>query len=202
MDVANGKIDCLALENACAAYVAARNEALEHVSFEEDAYITDYCMMVMEENKEVYDILNDAIVALKADGTLDKLIETDVKAYIETDPLPAELPVFEGAQTIKIGVTGDLPPMDFVAANGKAAGFNIALLTEIANHAQVNIELVQIETGARAMALASGKVDGIFWTKSITCIDHEESWPEDIEGTLATESYFSDVSAVIVLKAE
>ncbi|MBQ5660201.1 MAG: transporter substrate-binding domain-containing protein [Lachnospiraceae bacterium] len=65
-------------------------------------------------------------------------MENELKAYINSDPEAKDLPYFEGARTIKIGVTGDLPPMDFVAANGKAAGFNIALLTEIANRAQVN----------------------------------------------------------------
>ena len=86
-------------------------------------------MMTMDTNKEVYAILNNAIVEMKADGTLDSLIENELKAYIESDPLAKDLPHFDGARTIKIGVTGDLPPMNFVAANGKAAGFNIALLT-------------------------------------------------------------------------
>ena len=83
-------------------------------------------MMTMDTNKEVYDILNNAIVEMKADGTLDSLIENELKAYIESDPLAKDLPHFDGARTIKIGVTGDVPPMDYVAANGKAAGFNIA----------------------------------------------------------------------------
>ena len=81
-------------------------------------------MMTMDTNKEVDDILNDAIVEMKADGTLDSLIE---KAYIESDLLAKDLPHFDGARTIKIGVTGDLAPTDFVAANGKAAGSNIAV---------------------------------------------------------------------------
>ena len=102
----------------------------------------------------------------------------------------------------KVGVTGDVPPMDFVASNGKAAGFNIALLTEIANRAQVNFELVQIETGARAMALSSGKVDAVFWTKGITCTVCGAEGTETIDGTLVTESYFSDSAASIRLKSD
>ena len=159
-------------------------------------------MMTMDTNKEVYAILNNAIVEMKADGTLDSLIENELKAYIESDPLAKDLPHFDGARTIKIGVTGDLPPMNFVAANGKAAGFNIALLTEIANRAQVNFELVQIETGARAMALSSGKVDAVFWTRSVTCKECNKTFAENIEGTLVTESYFSDTISKIELKSE
>ena len=159
-------------------------------------------MMTMDTNKEVYDILNNAIVEMKADGTLDSLIENELKAYIESDPLAKALPHFDGARTIKIGVTGDLPPMDFVAANGKAAGFNIALLTEIANRAQVNFELVQIETVARAMALSSGKVDAVFWTRSVTCKEFNKTFAENIEGTLVTESYFVEQQAFVIPKSD
>ena len=121
-------------------------------------------MLTKDSNTEVYNILNNAIKDMKADGTLDSLIANELNAYINSDLEPKDLPHFDGARTIKIGVTGDIPPMDFVAANGKAAGFNIALLTEIANCAQVNIELVQIETGARAMVLSTDKVDAVFWS--------------------------------------
>ena len=86
----------------------------------------------------------------------------------------------------------------FVATNGKAAGFNIALLTEIANRAQVNFELVQIETGARAMALSSNKVDAVFWTRSVTCKECNEAFAENIEGTLVTESYFVEQQAFVL----
>ena len=90
--------------------------------------------------------------------------------------------------------------MDFVSSDGKAAGFNIALLTEIANRAQVNIELVQIETGARPIALSTGKVDAVFWAKSVTCVACDMTWTEEIENTLVTEFYFSEFSAFVMPK--
>ena len=202
MDLESGKIKAIGLEEYTAKYVAARNENIIVGYPATDCVKTNFSMMTMDSNKEVYDILNNAIVEMKADGTLDKLIESDLKAYIESDPEAKDLPKFDGARTIKVGVTGDLPPMDFVAANGKAAGFNIALLTEIANRAQVNIELVQIETGARAMALSSGKVDAVFWTKSVTCSECNGEWAEVVEGTLVTESYFSTQTVAIAIKSE
>lgn len=82
------------------------------------------------------------------------------------------------------------------------ADFNIALLTELVNRAQVNFELLQIETSARAMALSSGKVDAVFWTKSITCNECNETCGEEIQGTLITESYFSDSIAIVKPKSD
>ena len=199
MDLKSGNISVLGCEKNTAEYIVAHNDGFEFNSLDR---LTNFSMMTMDTNKEVYDILNDAIKAMKEDGSLESLIEKELKAYINSDPEAKDLPRFDGAVTIKIGVTGDLPPMDFVAANGKAAGFNIALLTEIANRAQVNFELVQIETGARAMALSSGKVDAVFWTKSITCTECNETWGEEIQGTLVTESYFSDNIAVVTPKSE
>jgi ABC-type amino acid transport substrate-binding protein len=200
MDMQSGKIIKLSLTESVANYVAAHNDNFTVVSNTDN--LKNFSMMTTDSNKEVYDILNNAIKDMKADGTLDALIENDLKAYIESDPEAKDLPHFDGAKTIKIGVTGDLPPMDFVAANGKAAGFNISLLTEIANRVQVNFELVQIESSARAMALSSGKVDAVFWTKSVTCSKCNESWGESIDDTLVTESYFTDKSAFVVLKSE
>ena len=131
---------------------------------------------------------------------VDSLIENELNAYFYADPESKELPTFENADTIYIGVTGDLPPMDFVASNGKAAGFNVALLTEIAKQAKVNIELVHIETGARPIALSSGKVDAVFWTKGITCKACNETWMENIEGMIVTESYFAEQQALVLPK--
>ena len=201
MDLANKKISSLAIEESMAKYIVARNENMEYESFEVGSCV-NYSMMTMESNKEVYDILNNAIKDMKADGTLDSLIANELKAYIENDPVAKDLPHFAGAKTIKIGVTGDVPPMDYVASNGTAAGFNVALLTEIANRAQVNIELVQIETGARAMALSAGNVDAVFWSRSITCADCDLTWTEKPENTVVTESYYSDNAAKVVLKSD
>ena len=37
-----------------------------------------------------------------------------------------------GEETYVVGVTGDLPPLDYVAADGTPAGFNVALMDAIA----------------------------------------------------------------------
>ena len=199
MDLESGKINAIGIEGCVANYIAAHNDK---VTVSKNNRTTDFSMMTMENNKEVFDILNNAIIEMKADGTLDKLIENELMAYINSDPTPKELPHFDGAMTIKVGVTGDMPPMDFVASNGKAAGFNIALLTEIANRAQVNIELVQIESGARAIALSSGNVDAVFWTRNTTCTVCNSTAAENVNGTLVTESYYSDYSATVTLKSD
>ena len=80
----------------------------------------------------------------------------------DENPEPVKFEKFPDAETVKIAVTGDMPPLDYVAADGTPAGFNTAMLAEIARRLKINIELVNINTGARASALASGRADGVF----------------------------------------
>ena len=50
-----------------------------------------------------------------------------------------------------------------ILADGKAAGFNTAMLAEIGKKLHRNIELVNVDSAARATALTSKNVDVMFW---------------------------------------
>ena len=94
---------------------------------------------------------------------------------------------FEGAETIKVAVTGDLPPIDYVAADGTPAGFNTAILAEIGKRLKVNIELMNVESGARAAALSSKRADVVFWFQVRA---GEGVQPDVPEGVILSESYY------------
>ncbi len=70
---------------------------------------------------------------------------------------------FVDAETITVALTGDLLPVDYVDAGGAPAGFNVAVLAEISRRLHVNINTIQVETGARLAALTSGRADAVFW---------------------------------------
>ena len=76
------------------------------------------------------------------------------------------MPLIEGAETIKVAITGLMPPIDYIAPDGTPAGFNTAVLAEISKRIGKNIELVQVNSLGRATALASGTVDVVFWTRA------------------------------------
>ena len=111
------------------------------------------------------------------------------------------MPHFDSAPTIKVAVTGDLPPLDYVSADGKPAGFNTAVLAEIGNRMLRNIELVDIDSGARAAALESNKVDVVFWA----IVPISEIIPSDSDkpaGVVLTEPYFKDKIVHLTYKAD
>jgi len=58
-----------------------------------------------------------------------------------------------------------LPPYDYISADGKPAGFNVALMSEISRVLEKNIKFVTIPSEARYSALLSSarRMDLFFW---------------------------------------
>ena len=126
----------------------------------------DFAFMFMEDNEALRDEFDTALASI-TDEEMEKLIQDHITAAIDGDEIsPIQMPVIEDAETVKVAVTGALPPMDYVAADGSPAGFNTALLAEISSRMGKNIELVVVDSVGRAAALASGTVDAVFWTRT------------------------------------
>ena len=83
------------------------------------------------------------------------------------------MPKFANAPIIKVAVTGDLPPIDLVAVDGTPAGFNVAMLAEIAKLKKVNIIPVPMNSGARFLSLSKGIVDALFFVAKAVYTDKE-----------------------------
>ena len=201
MGIESGSIDEISLYKSVANYVVAYNPKYEIAKDNPlNLYNDNFCFAVNKDNAALKADLDKAIDEMKADGSLDELVEeyiTDVNKG--QTPTAVEIPMTEGAQTIKIGVTGDLPPLDYVSADGKAAGFNTALLAEVAKRSGKNIEVVNIESGARAAALSSGQIDVIFWV----VVPNGGKIPADIdtpENVELSAPYFEDSIEHIQIK--
>lgn len=149
----------------------------------------DFSLMLPEGNQALADELSEVLTAMEEDGTVDELAATYIDD-VNSEVPSAEPASIDGAETLRVAVTGDLPPMDFVTPDGKPAGYNVAVLTEVGRRIGRNIEFVPISASARAMALASGQVDAVFWSRSCMAaqeiIENGMEWkdlvvPEDEE---------------------
>lgn len=141
-----------------------------------------------ERGFELQEKFNEAIAFLKMNGKLDEIIENYTKDPDIMSSKHVEFENFDGADTLKIAITGDMPPVDFVSVEGKAAGFNAAILSEIAKRLKVNIELINIDTGARTVTLSSGRSDAVFWYMRDNGPRERDDIPEEI---LISEPYYS-----------
>jgi ABC-type amino acid transport substrate-binding protein len=188
-----GDIQNIEIYESVARYLCATNDNLEigrsfDFSKTSEAFAelmqkgfncNDFAIMMMEGNAALRDEFNDAIAAMKADGTLDRLVKEQIDDLVNGGEIkPIEVPHFDGAETIKVAVTGALPPMDYVAADGTPAGFNTAVLAEIGQRTGKNIELVVVDSLGRAAALASGAVDAVFWTRTSSRVQGSASATE------------------------
>ena len=139
--------------------------------------------------------LNKVLSAMKQDGTLKAFEEKHIK--LAEKPTPVEFSKFDGADTIKVAVTGDMPPIDYISESGEPAGYNTAVLSEIGRRLKKNIELINIEAGARSAALSSGRVDIVFWYRTTKGINIPKE--AGLEGENPLNSVVKDTTEGIIL---
>lgn len=195
LDLNAGKLDSITIPSCTADYLTASDDQLINLMPDSGIY-EDYCMATREEDSRLCASLNDAVKALKTDGTLEELVKTylvDVSGTLSAQ----ETAKIDGAPVYKVGVTGDYPPFDYVSADGTPAGFNAALLNAISEKASINFEIVQVEAPARLTALASGKIDVVFWMGYTQSGSDQPS----ADGLCLTDAYHRGAIAAVAKKS-
>ena len=198
----SGQIDSMSAYETVAKYFVDSNPEFEYKIISPP--LNDiFCCAMREEDVELRNEFDNAISTMIADGTLSALVKKYIAEinFRQTPPV-FKLPEFYNDTMIKIGVTGDLPLFDYIRPDGIPAGFNTAILAEISRRIEKNFVLVQVSSGARAVALASGKVDVIFWS---VLPEGTEFPPPDFdkpEGAILTKSYFADKIVQVKLRKE
>jgi len=200
MALDSGQIDMLSTYQNVADYMLQRTDNREFLTTEK--FLSDsFCFAMREGDKMLQRELNKAIKAMTADGTLIKLTKqyiTDLKDGAEPPAVP--IAHIDGADTIKVAVTGDLPPFDMILADGTPAGFSTAVLAEVSRRINKNIELVSVDSAARASILSSKGADVVFWVavpKESTLIPANIDQPA---GIIISDPYYNDTIAHIGLK--
>ena len=149
-----------------------------------------FSFLTTEDKTGLRDEIDAALTEMKEDGTLDALIQSYITDAESGEPEPVEFTKTDG-ETVKVAITGALPPMDYVAADGTPAGFNTAILAELGKRMNKNFELVVVDSVGRATALASGQVDLVFWTNGTDGRDKGGRQTEE-EHTEYKNNVFSD----------
>ena len=195
-----GQIDMLSTYQNVAAYMIQRNDNMEMISSEK--ILSDsFCFALREGDTALKGDLDKAIKDMTADGTLANLARqyiVDLKNGAEPPAVP--ITQIDGAETIKVAVTGDLPPFDMILADGSPAGYSTAVLAEVSRRINKNIELVSVDSAARASILTSKGADVVFWVavpKDSTLVPADIDQPE---GIAISEPYYHDNVAHVGLK--
>ena len=186
--IQNGQADAGVTHVYNAKYICSRNDDLDYIVGGPMA-----ASMVFSNGSGLKAEIDQAIATLKENGVIDNLKETWLSdEAMKSDPQPATIETIPGAETIKVGISGVLAPMDYATADGKPGGFNVAIIGAISNLIGKNVEFVQVEPDARFLALSSGTIDLFFWKF------HSSFVTEDYE---LSDPYLEDNIAYIIKKA-
>ena len=193
MELNRGDIVVLETDQNTVRYIVSRNDNI----VDRPPYLNPnnlmFSILLRGEDTELRDQISSIIIAMKEDGSLEEMRQRYIEDVIAGNDPDAVVPeVIPDARTIKVAVTGDRPPMDYVSAGGEPLGFNTALIAEIAKRLGVNIEFVTVDCGARGIALATGVCDIVFWME----IGDFENWEgadfeDQPENTIVTEPYMT-----------
>ena len=160
----SGQVQTVSTYDCVAKYLQVNNPDIELLPNDTLEFIDAFCFAMREDEKDLQSDIDKAIREMQNENVLEDLSAKYIKNVNDKKiPDDVKIPEQPGAPTIKVAVTGDLPPLDYVDAQGDPSGFNVALMAEIAKRIHRNVEFVHIDSGARAAALSSGKVDLIFW---------------------------------------
>ncbi len=188
----SGQVDYVSAYDCVASYFVATNKGLEILKSERNLS-DDFCFAFRNGDTGLQTNFNKAIQGMFDDGKLGELSDKYILDLKDgKEPPKIDIEKIPDADTIKVAVTGDLPPMDYITADGQAAGFNAAILEEISKRIGKNIEIVSVDSAARASILKSGGADVIFWVsvpKNSTLIPAAIDTPE---GVILSDPYYSD----------
>ena len=198
-----GKVDEIVLPEAVGTYLLSNNSKYD-VQFSLNMMPSTISFGFKAGNTALQKEFNTAIAAMKKDGTLARLERNYIKDLGAEEPEHAEFTEFKGAKTIRAAVTGDLPPIDYIGADGRPAGYNTAILAEIGRRLKKNIRLISVDAGGRSAALASERADVVFWYRNtegmkIPAKARGKGFMKDsVEGVIMSEPYYEwDVDLVI-----
>jgi polar amino acid transport system substrate-binding protein len=100
------------------------------------------------------------------------------------------LEAIQQAKVIKVGTSADYPPFESVDANGNKVGFDIELMTEVADRLGVKVEWVDMPFDSLIAAVQEGKIDA-----SISAFNYSEERDKMID---FSDAYYTSEDAFTV----
>ncbi len=176
----SGKSDVIWTTDVTAEYLLKTNDDLAMLDNSDMAAIQNtkeprfgFGMAVKngERGEKLIKLLNYALSVIEKSGTLDELCGKYIENAAQAEKLTEKDMVindsvhkkyYSATKPLKVGVTGAVPPLEMIDANGKPYGFCVALMDEIGQLLQSSVEFVVLDNETAFTALMSGKVDIIF----------------------------------------
>lgn len=166
LDLKNGSIDAVVLDELPAKEIVARNSDLAIIR---DSIFTEnkeeYAIAVKKGNWQLLNIINSTVAEIKSNGDYEKLVAAFMPA--DGNVVIPENEATEGTQSLKLGTNAAFPPFEYV--DGKnIVGFDISMGQKIAKNAGKTLDIVDMAFDSLIPALQSGTIDFIAAGMSVT----------------------------------
>jgi len=159
----SGRADFMMTSDVTANYLIQRNPDMKSVAITKN---NSMAMLLRASDVALRDSISSAITKLKDSGKLAELRKKWIDELpVGKEPGMQKVEKTSFPETVRVGISGELPPFDYIAADGNPAGYNIAVLAEISKLIGKNIEIVSVNALAKDIALASKKIDVFFWQR-------------------------------------
>jgi len=187
LDLKNGTIDCVILDELPAKSIVANNDDLEikDLGFEKE----EYAIAVKKGNTELLNAINDTLDRMENDGTF----ETLQNAFMPADGnvvLP-ETEKATGSGKFTIGTNAAFHPFEYTE-NDEVVGYDIEIANEIAKDLGKELVVENMEFDSLVNAVASGIIDAAIAGMSVT--------EEKLQNVDFSNTYYSSTQVVIVRK--
>lgn len=152
-----GKVDCVIIDEQPAIAFVEKNPEL--TILEEEFAIEEYAICISKENAELTEKINAALVQLKDDGTLAKIISN----YIGDDTkgqYPYESPanVDRSNGTLVMATNAAFEPYEYYE-NQKIVGIDVDMARAVADILGMELKIEDMEFDSIINAVTSGKAD-------------------------------------------
>ena len=189
LDLKNGAIDCVVLDELPAQEIVKRNPSLKIVRdpfFAENK--EEYAIAVKKGNSALLGKINDTINNMKKNGDYEKL----VNAFMPADG-NIQIPASEATSGEKVilGTNAAFPPFEYVEGKN-IVGFDITMGEKIAKNAGMKLEVMDMAFDSLIPALQAGTIDFIAAGMSVT-----EERKKNVDFSVP---YFASEQVIIVRK--
>lgn len=188
LDLKNGAIDAIVLDELPAKEIVSRNPDLTIVN---DNFMTEsYAVAVKKGNTELLESINKTIADLKSNGKYEELI----KAFMPVDG-KIVIPEIEDPDTrdiIKMGTNAAFPPFEFIMGTD-VVGFDVAIGKFIAKDYGKKLNVIDMSFDGLIAALQSGAID--FIAAGMTATEERR------QNVDFSEPYYESNQVIIIRKA-
>lgn len=148
--------------------------------------VEDYAVCVAKENEELLGKLNEALAALKADGTAQKIVDKYISGVEHDLAFQQDA---EGKEELIMATNANFPPYEYYE-NDQVVGIDAEMAAAIADYLDMKLTIVDTEFGSIIGGVQTGKYDMGMAGMTIT--------EDRLESVNFTDSYATGVQVVIV----